>query len=82
MNVKLRSIEVDARTADVLEALAASRGTSVSELLADLLALDDVPADFEAMRSTGTGPWAPAVLAEDARRFAAFRATRQGIPWE
>ena len=36
MNVKLRTIEVDTETADLLEARAAARGMSVAELLADL----------------------------------------------
>jgi hypothetical protein len=28
------------------------------------------------------GPWAPAVLAEDARRLADFRRAREAVPWE
>src|SRR5579864_7678524 len=36
MNVKTRMIEVDAETADLLEARAASLGMSVSTLLADI----------------------------------------------
>jgi hypothetical protein len=36
MNVKVRQIEVDAETADLLEARAAARGMSVAELVADL----------------------------------------------
>ena len=27
------------------------------------------------------GPWAPDVLAEDARRLAQFQRTRQAVPW-
>ena len=36
MNVKVRNIEVDAETADLLEARAAARGISVAELLAEI----------------------------------------------
>ncbi len=83
MSVKLRTIEVDAKTADVLEARAAARGLSVSELLADLaFAEDGLPPDLEIMRAEGTGPWAPGVLAEDARRLADFQRTREAMPWE
>lgn len=41
-----RKIEVDAATADALEARAAKRGLSVGEMVAELVALDDasVPA--------------------------------------
>lgn len=38
-----RTIEVDEETADTLEARAAARGTSVSELVADLLAREQAP---------------------------------------
>ena len=82
MNVKLRKIEIEAKTADVLEARAAARGQTVSEYLAALLADQDVPQDLERMRAAGQGPWAPEMLAEDARRFADFERTRQGVPWE
>jgi len=83
MNVKVRNLQVDAKTADLLEARAAARGLSVSELLADLAAADEAlsPA-LEAMRIAGTGPWAPDVLAEDARRLADFKRTREGVPWD
>jgi predicted transcriptional regulator len=37
MTIKLRQIEVEAATADALEARAAEQGISVSELLADLV---------------------------------------------
>jgi hypothetical protein len=33
------------------------------------------------MRLQGRGPWAPAILAEDARRLAEFEETRDGTPW-
>jgi|SRR5215510_8851409 len=83
MNVKVRSLEVDAKIADLLEARAAARGLSVSELLADLAAADEVlPPALESMRIAGTGPWAPEVLAEDARRLAEFKRTRKAVPWD
>src|SRR5262245_3465922 len=83
MNVKVRSLQVDERTADLLEARAAARGLSVAELLAELAAADEsLPPDLEAMRLAGSGPWAPDVLAEDARRLAEFKRTREGVPWD
>ena len=47
MNVKVRTIEVDAAIADALEARAGERGVSVGELVAELVALADSeePAD-------------------------------------
>jgi predicted transcriptional regulator len=83
MNVKVRKIEVDERTADLLEARAASRGISVADLLADLACADDaLPADLAAMRARAEGPWSPEALAEDARRLAEFERTREGVPWD
>jgi hypothetical protein len=56
---------------------------SVSDLLADLAGAENVLSpDLEAMRTTGDGPWAPEILAEDARRLAEFRRTREAIPWD
>jgi hypothetical protein len=83
MNVKLRTVEIDAETADVLEARAAARGMTLSELLADLAGAAQVlsPA-LQAMNSSGEGPWAPEVLAEDARRHAEFERTRGGVSWD
>jgi hypothetical protein len=82
MNVKVK-IEVDSRTADLLKARAAARGISVADLLADLAGDDNLlPAELEAMRAKGEGPWAPDVLAEDARRLAEFQRTREGVPWD
>lgn len=81
MNVKHRKIDVEAETAEALEAQAAARGISVSEVLAGFVAADRLPPDFEAMRAAGRGPWAPEILAEDARRVAAFHNTREGVPW-
>ena len=40
MNVKVRNIEVDVETAERLEARAAARGMSVSDLVAELAFLD------------------------------------------
>jgi len=83
MTVKVRNLQVDARIAELLEARAAARGLSVSELLADLAAADEaLPPMLEAMRAAGTGPWAPDVLADDARRLAAFKRSREGLPWD
>ncbi len=83
MNVKLRKIEVDAETADLLEARAAARRMTVSELIADLASNQEVlPADLAEMRNKGEGPWSPDILAEDARRLAEFERTREGVPWD
>jgi hypothetical protein len=81
MTVKRRKIEVDASTAEALEAQAVARGQTISELLADLVSNDPSP-DLELMRAAGRGPWSPEVLAEDARRFADFQRTHEGVPWE
>jgi hypothetical protein len=82
MNAKVK-IEVDARTAELLEARAAARGMSVADLLADLAADDSpLPPWLEAMRRNGEGPWSPEVLAEDQRRLAEFNRTRMGVPWD
>jgi hypothetical protein len=82
MNAKVK-IEVDARTAELLEARAAARGLSVADLLADLAATDNpLPPRLEAMRENGEGPWSPEMLAEDARHLAEFNRTRMGVPWD
>ena len=82
MNIKLRKIEVDAQTAELLEARAASRGVSVSELLADLARSEvALPPDLASMRARSEGPWSAEALAEDARRLAEFERTREGVPW-
>jgi hypothetical protein len=83
MNAKLRTIEIDSKTADVLEARAVARGLTVAELVADLAFSDDVlPPELEAMREAGEGPWSDEALAEDARRLAEFQRTREAVPWE
>lgn len=83
MNVKLRTIEVDERTADVLEARASARGMSVADLVADLAwATEILPSDLQEMCDKGEGPWSPEALVEDARRLAEFERTRMGVPWD
>jgi|SRR5579862_472173 len=82
MNIKLRKIEVDSETAELLEARAAARGISVAELLADMAVNEEVlPADLATMRRKGQGPWSPELLEEDARRLAEYKQTRLGVPW-
>jgi hypothetical protein len=82
MNVKMRAIEVNAATAKTLESRASELGTSVAELVADLISNDDLPKNLEAMRRAGRGPWAPAVLAEDVRRYEAYKRTGVSIRLE
>jgi hypothetical protein len=82
MNVKLRSIEIDAETADLLEARAKARGMSVAEFLADIACNEEaLPADLAQLRVNGEGPWSPEALKEDARRLAEVERTRMGVPW-
>jgi Flp pilus assembly protein CpaB len=83
MAAERRTIEVDAETAERLEARAAARGLSISELVRELAAVqDELTADLAAKRAGGEGPWSPEALAEDARSLAAFRRTRHGLPWD
>jgi hypothetical protein len=83
MNPGVRTIEVDERTAELLEARADARGLSVAELVADLASTaENLPPELQALYENAEGPWSPEVLAEDARRLAEFEQTRQGIPWE
>jgi hypothetical protein len=83
MNVKTRKIEVDAETADLLEARATGLGISVAALLAEIAGAENVlPADLVRMREKGEGPWSPESLAEDARRLAEFERSRVGAPWD
>jgi len=82
MNEKVR-IEVDEQTAEVLKARAAARGLTVSALVAELIGAEEtMPPDLQVMCSASEGPWAPEALAEDARRLAEFRRTREALPWE
>lgn len=82
MGAKVK-IEIDERTADLLEARASARGMSIGDLIADL-AVDEnlLPPDLEAMRVAGEGPWSPEAVAEDRRRVAEFERTREGVPWD
>ncbi|MBI1210715.1 MAG: ribbon-helix-helix protein, CopG family [Alphaproteobacteria bacterium] len=80
--MKMRSIEVDAATAKILKARAAKRGTSVAEIVADLLKSEELPKDLAEMKRKGQGPWSPSALAEDARLYEAFKRTRMGVPWD
>jgi hypothetical protein len=83
MNVKLRQIEVDAETADLLEARAAALGMSVSDLLAEIAGNESMlPPDLTEMRARGEGPWSPEAMEEDARRLAELERTRIGVPWD
>jgi hypothetical protein len=80
--MNLRSIEIDAETADLLEARAKARGMTVAEFLADIACHEEaLPADLARMRANGEGPWSPGVLDEDARRLAEFERDRIGMPW-
>jgi plasmid stabilization system protein ParE len=81
--MKKISIEIDAETAELLQARATARGIGLSELLADLAGGDyPWPAEMEAQRIAGEGPWAPDVLADDARRLAEYRRTVEAVPWD
>jgi hypothetical protein len=83
MNIKVRKIEVDAETADLLEARAASLGMSVAALLADIAGNEVVlPPDLAELRAKGEGPWSPRAIEEDERHLAEFERTRVGVPWD
>ena len=73
MNVKVRKIEVDAQTADLLEARATALGMSVAALIAELAGNETIlPPDLAELRAKGEGPWSPEALEEDERRLAEF----------
>jgi len=83
MNVKLRRIEIDAQTADLLEARATALGMTVAELIAELAGNETMlPPDLAELRAKGEGPWSPEALEEDERRLAEFERTRMGLPWD
>jgi hypothetical protein len=83
MNVKVRKIEVDVETADLLEARAAALGMTVPALVAELAGNESMlPQHLATMRANGEGPWSPEELEEDARRLAEFEQTRMGVPWD
>jgi predicted transcriptional regulator len=69
MNVKVRNIEVDTETADLLEARARARGVSVSELVAELANLDNAPVAVDASE-----------IAELDRRWAPIAAGGPAVP--
>ncbi len=81
MNVKLRTIEIDAETATTLKQRAAARGLSVSDFLAEIIEADVSLDALERLRKGGQGPWAPEILSEDAQRLADFERTGDGVPW-
>jgi predicted transcriptional regulator len=64
-----RTIEIDDATAAALEARAAEAGVSVSELLAEMVALQGVPADVP-----------PAELADLERQWEAIKAGEPTVP--
>jgi hypothetical protein len=83
MNVKIRNIQVDAETADRLEARATALGLTLSEFLAGIAGNEKARfGELGEMRPKGEGPWSPEILAEDARRLAEFEHTRMGVPWD
>lgn len=80
MNSKVH-IEVDAETAELLNAQAEARGISVSDLVAELVGDDLLMApDLEAMRAAGEGRWVDDTLAEDVRRLAQFKQDGLAVP--
>ncbi len=82
MNVKVRKIEVDVETAELLEARAAALGMSVPALVAELAGNEGIlPPDLARMRASGDGPWSAGAIAEDTRRLAEFERARMGAPW-
>jgi len=83
MNAKIRSIQVDSQTADLLEARAQARGMTIAELLADFAVNEAMPAvDLTELHAKREGPWSPDGLAEDGRRLVEFEQTRVGVPWD
>jgi hypothetical protein len=82
MTARARMIKLDSETADRLEAWAREHGLTVAELLAELADGQSAPSpDWDSMRKAGRGPWVPDVLAEDARRFAGYGRTGEGVSW-
>jgi hypothetical protein len=84
MTAPLRTIEIDADTAALLEDSAAAQGMTVRELLAVLAAelAAEEPAEVARLREAGEGPYSKEALAEDARALEEFRRTRMGAPWD
>jgi predicted transcriptional regulator len=69
MSMKLRKIEIESETADLLEARAAARGVSISQLIAELAAFEGEPIAVDADE-----------LAELDRRWNAVDAGRTTVP--
>lgn len=83
MAPNLRKIEVDAETAELLEARAAARRMTVAELLSDLAANGaSLPPELLALRARSEGPWSSAALAEDAQRLADYERAHAAVPWD
>ena len=87
MNVKVRSIEIAAETADALEARAAERGVSVSRLLSDLvtasapLAVEDTQIAELDRRWASVAAGAATVPHDDVVRWLATWGTPAFRPW-
>jgi predicted transcriptional regulator len=71
MNIKFRTIEVDAATADTLAARAAERGVSVGEVVAELVAFVDAQPAADSRE-----------IAELDRQWAAIEAGEPTVPHE
>jgi predicted transcriptional regulator len=69
MNVKLRTIEVDAATADALTVRAAERGVSVSELVAELVTFADIQPTVDSQE-----------IADHDRQWAAIESGEPTVP--
>ena len=83
MKPKVRQIEVDGGTADLLEARAAALGMSVSALLAEIAGNESIlPPGLARLRAKSEGPWSAQAVEEDAQRLAEFERTRMGVPWD
>ena len=83
MKPKVRQIEVDEGTADLLEARAAALGMSVSALLAEIAGNESIlPPGLARLRAKSEGPWSAQAVEEDAQRLAEFERTRMGVPWD
>jgi predicted transcriptional regulator len=82
-----RTIEIDAATADELESRAASRGVSVREMIAELVALDDAAASGAAAVAELERQWAdieagaPTVPHEKVARWLTTWGTADFKPW-
>ena len=80
--MRSRIVEIDGKTANLLEGEARARGLTLVEFLRSLASEDflPLPADVEEMRERGRGPWSPQALAEDGRTMAGFEETGEGYP--